>query len=75
MPDDGHSSLLDSVSALAQGNPMAACVDQKNTEHYQRLVAESQLVLTKHRKRHNELLRLLLEAAARAEVKPPLQDS
>jgi hypothetical protein len=53
---------------------MAACVDQQNTEHYQRLIAESQLALTKHRKRHNELLRLLLEAAARAEVKPTLQD-
>jgi len=51
---------------------MATGVDQQNLEHYQRLIAESQLALTKHRLRHNELLRLLLAEAAK--IKPPAQD-
>jgi hypothetical protein len=50
-------------------------IHEQNLEHYRRLIAESHLALMKHRIRHNELLRLLLEEEAKDQIEPLLQDS
>jgi cell division protein FtsL len=54
---------------------METYIHQQNLEHYRRLIAESQIALTKHRVRHNELLRLLLEEEAKGQVEPIIQET
>jgi hypothetical protein len=54
---------------------MESYAHQKNLEHYRRLIADSQLALSKHRVRHNELLRLLLEEEAKGPIAFPIRDT
>jgi hypothetical protein len=54
---------------------MESFIHQQNLEHYRRLIAESHLALAKHRVRHNELLRLLLEEECKGRIEPPIQET
>ena len=53
---------------------METNIRQQNLGNYRRLIAESQVAMRKHRIRHNELLRLLLEEDAKGQIEPPVQE-
>ena len=46
-------------------------IHKQKLERYRRLTAQSRVALTRHRNRHNELLRQLLEEEAKDQIEPP----
>ena len=53
---------------------MKTNIHHQDLGNYRRLIAESQVAMMKHRIRHNELLRLLLEEDAKGQIAPPFQE-
>jgi hypothetical protein len=47
-------------------------IHEQKLERYRRRIAESDLALMRHRNRHNELLRQLLEEEAKDQIEPPV---
>ncbi len=45
-------------------------IHEQKLERYRRRIAESHLAQTRHRNRHNELLRQLLEEEAKDQIEP-----
>lgn len=47
-------------------------IHEQKLERYRRRIGESNLALTRHRSRHNDLLRQLLEEEAKDQIELPL---
>jgi hypothetical protein len=74
-PNEGRQAKPSPTVLALLTIPLEAGVEryihEQKLERYRRLIAESHLALTRHRIRHNELLRQLLDEEAKDRIEPP----